>query len=320
MSPGTPSTPPPPIRPPRPAPAHPVPARSQARRFTALVNPVSGDGRAEQRWAGPAGLLRRAGAVVRTERTRDSAHATEAAKAAAEAGDVVVAVGGDGLVRDVAQGVVAAGGTMGIVPAGRGNDLARRLGLPASPRELARVLLEGRPRAVDVIEVGEGTIVVGNVYAGVDSAANLLVNELRGLPPLLLYRLAPVWAMLRWRVPRYTLTLDGRSITLRGHTVSVANSGTYGHGLRMVPQAVLDDGVLRVMTVDAVSRHRLVPFMLRARKGTHTGMAGVRIVTAREVVIAADRPVPLYGDGEDLGELPARLRVRPGALNLLSPA
>lgn len=287
------------------------------RSFTALVNPIAGGGRAAERWAPLAERIRAAGADVRVERTRNREHAVELATTAAARGDVVVAVGGDGLARDVAGGVVAAGGTMAIVPAGRGNDLARTLGLPADQAALAALLLDGPVRALDVLDAG-GVVVPGNVYAGIDSVANAMINGSRWIPGALLYRLAPVRAIATWRPATYTLTVDGVTRSVLGHTVVLANSGAYGHGLRIVPPAVMDDGLLDVMVVGNGPRRAVVRFMREAKGGTHVTRPEVSLCTAREVTIDADRPLPVCGDGDQLAELPVTVRVRPGALNILA--
>ncbi|MFE0458408.1 diacylglycerol/lipid kinase family protein [Kitasatospora sp. NPDC058965] len=288
------------------------------RAFTAIVNPISGGGRAPARWEPIADLLRRAGAPVRTELTRGREHAVECAAAAAERGDVVVAVGGDGLVRDAAAGAVRAGGAFSVVPAGRGNDLARLLGFPSDAASLARLLLDGTTRALDVLEVN-GVIAPGNVYIGIDSVATQLINAGRGLPALLLYRLAPVRAILGWRAAGYTLTVDGERSEVRAHTVVVANSGAYGHGLRIVPPAVPDDGLLDVMVVGDGPRSQIVSFMQEVKRGTHVRRPEVALHTAREVVVDADRPVPVCADGDEIATLPARIRLLPGALTMIAP-
>lgn len=315
------------------------------RAFTALVNPVAGGGRAAQRWAPIEALLRAAGADVRAEPTRSREHGVELAAAAAADGRVVVAVGGDGLVRDVAGGVVRSlesragrtspadgadpGAAMAIVPAGRGNDLARKLGLPSTPDAVAHLLLTAHARVLDVIDAGgggaragkgaggAGVIVPGNVYAGIDAVANERINNSRMLPGLLAYRLAPVLAVATWRPPTYALTVDGRTRALKAHTVVVANSGAYGHGLDIVPPALLDDGLLHVMSVGAGPRRAIAAFMREAKTGRHVERPEIEITTARQVTIAADRPVPVYADGDPIGELPITLRIRPGALPLL---
>ena len=215
------------------------------RSFTALVNPIAGGGRAAKSWAPLAERISNAGARVRVEITRSRDHAIEMAIAAAADGDIVVAVGGDGLVRDIAGAAVASGGTLGIVPAGRGNDLARALRLPTTVDGLATLLLEGPAKTIDVLDIN-GTIVPGNVYAGIDSVANRIINDSRWVPGMLLYRLAPIRAIATWKAPTYTVVADGVTTTVKAHMVVLANSGAYGHGLQMVPPARMDDGLLDV--------------------------------------------------------------------------
>jgi diacylglycerol kinase (ATP) len=288
------------------------------RAFTALVNPISGSGKAAEKWSPLASRISAAGADVRVQLTRSRAHAIELATTAAADGRVVVAVGGDGLARDVAGGVVASNGTMAIVPAGRGNDLARMLALPTDLDTLADLLLTAEPSALDVIDLN-GTIVPGNVYAGIDSVASRIINSSRWIPGLLLYRLAPVRAIATWRAAMYTITADGQTRTVRAHTVVIANSGAYGHGLQIVPPARVDDGLLHVMVVGDGPRRAVVSFMRQAQHGKHVDRPEVEITTAREVTLSADRPLPLFADGDEIGQLPATVHVRPAALNLLRP-
>lgn len=288
------------------------------RSFTALVNPISGGGRAAKSWEPLAERIGNAGARVRVEVTRSRDHAIELAMAAAADGDIVVAVGGDGLVRDIAGAAVASGGTLGIVPAGRGNDLARALRLPTTVDGLATLLLEGPARAIDVLDIN-GTIVPGNVYAGLDSVANRIINDNRWLPAALLYRLAPIRAIATWRAPTYTVCADGLTTTVRAHMVVLANSGAYGHGLQIVPTAKLDDCLLDVLIVGDQPRRAVVSFMREAEQGTHVNRPEVSLSTAREVTLTADRPLPVCGDGDELGQLPVTVRLRPGALQILAP-
>lgn len=294
------------------------------RTFTALVNPISGGGNADALWEPIARLLREAGADLTIEHTRSKEHAIAAATEAAARGDVVIAVGGDGLVRDIAGGVVAgiasgAGGALAIVPAGRGNDLARTLGIPADPERLAAMLLEGPLRRIDVLDVN-GVIAPGNVYVGIDSLATRIINDNRRLPALLLYRLAPLKAILTWRPPVYTLTTQDGPSSVAAHTVVVANSGAYGHGLRIVPPAVVDDGLADVMVVGAGPRRKIVRFMSQAKTGAHIHGSEVRLSTTKEIVIDADRPVPVCADGDEVATLPATVRIREAALPVVAPA
>lgn len=297
------------------------------RSFTALVNPVSGGGSAALRWAPLAARLQEAGAGVTVVLTRSREHAVQAAHDAARSGDVVVAVGGDGLVRDVATGVVAAGSeavggegpTMAIVPAGRGNDLALTLGLPSDHAALADLLLHGAPRSIDVLDV-DGTIVPGNVYAGLDAVATTIINNNRRIPAKLLYRIAPVIALLRWKPAVFTLETDSGQLQQAAHMVVLANSGRYGHGLHIVPSAVLDDGAIHAMVIGAVPRYQVAAFMSEAKHGKHAERPEVQTVRSTRVLLSADRPVPVCADGDDLGMLPVTVTLRAGALRMLAPA
>lgn len=288
------------------------------RTFTALLNPISGTRAAARQWEPVAQRLREAGAKVKVVETRSSAHAVELAADAAAAGDIVVAVGGDGLLRDAAGGVVAVDGVLGIVPAGRGNDLARTLGLPTEPAGLAKLLLRGPAMSIDVLEAN-GVVVPGNVYVGIDAVSTTIINNTRWLPGLLAYRLAPVRALLRWRSPTYSVVADGKATSAKAFTVIVANSGAYGHGLRIVPPAVLDDGLLDVMIVGDGPKRAIAAFMSEAKSGQHVLRPEVQLNTAREVTIDADQAVPLCADGDEIGSLPVTVRVLPKALTVIAP-
>ena len=286
--------------------------------YTALVNPISGGGRAPSVWTPIAAALAERGIHVTVEATRSAAHATAVAAAAAARGDVVIAVGGDGLARDVATGVSDRGATMAIVPAGRGNDFARKLALPTDTAGLVAMLAAGATRTIDVIEAA-GQTILGNVYVGLDSVANAAINSNRWLPGLLVYRLAPVGAMLRWRAPTFTLDIDGTTSSARLHGVVIANSGRYGHGLDIVPSAELHDGLLDVLTIADGPRRKIVKFMSQAKTGAHVHSEDVSVLRTTQITVDADRAVPVYADGDHLGELPMSVTIKPAALDVVVP-
>jgi diacylglycerol kinase (ATP) len=232
-------------------------------------------------------------------------------------GDVVVAVGGDGMVASLAGTVVRAAGTLGIVPAGRGNDFARHLGLPQDPAPLARLLVDAPVRNVDVIAAA-GQIVVGSVYAGIDSASSELVDRAHRLPRSLQYPYASVRAMATHKPTTYTVTVDGVLHSEHAHTVIVANSGYYGSGMHIAPAAALDDGILDIVIIKGVSRLRLLKAFRKVYDGSHVELDEVAVLTGRQVAIDAVGPVIAYGDGERIAALPITARVLPGALNVLA--
>jgi diacylglycerol kinase (ATP) len=285
------------------------------RSFHLLVNPASGGGAAPEAVVPVARLLREAGAHASVTYSPGRRACERIAADTVAAGDVVVAVGGDGMVGSLAGPVGAAGGLLGIVPAGRGNDFARQLGIGRDPAAVADTLLRAEPRAVDVIEVG-GRVVVGSVYAGVDSLASELVDNAHRLPRRLQYPYAAVRAIATFPPTWFRVVVDGDEHRLRGFNVVVANSGYYGAGMHVAPDAALDDGLLDVVFIGSASRLRLLRSMPKLYDGTHTGLDGVRVLRGREVTIDADGVVA-YGDGERVAAPPVTARVQPQGLRAL---
>lgn len=287
------------------------------RTYTAVVNPKAG-GDASAALLPVAAVLLDSGCAVTTEFSRSMDHAQDLARAAADRGDVVIAVGGDGMVGGIAGAVVAAGGVLGIVAAGRGNDFARQLGMPNDPVELARLLLDADPSAVDVIDAG-GTIVLGSVYAGIDSVANAIANRSRFVPHRLVYQAAALRAIVSWHPVNFDVDVDGERHQFRGYNIVAANSGFYGNGLHIAPDAAVDDGLLDVVAFEHMPKRRFAKVMGEVAEGAHVRRPEVTVLRGRAVRIAADRDIPAYGDGEVLGDLPVTVHLRSGALRLLRP-
>jgi YegS/Rv2252/BmrU family lipid kinase len=288
-----------------------------SRSFSLLVNPASGGGAAPAAVVPVARALREVGCAVEVTYSPGPRACRALVSEAVDRGDVVVAVGGDGMVASLAGPVVEAGGTLGIVPSGRGNDFARQLGVGGTPDQVAATLLKAEPRRVDVVDV-DGRIVVGSLYAGVDSLASELVDRAHRLPRSVQYPYAALRSLCQFQPTRYDLVVDGTPHTFDAFTVVVANSGYYGAGMHVAPGAVVDDGVLDVVVIRAASRWRLVTAMPRLYAGTHTDLEEVVLLRGREVTVRAAGPVLAYGDGERIGPLPVTARVRPGALQVLA--
>jgi YegS/Rv2252/BmrU family lipid kinase len=287
------------------------------RSFAFLVNPASGGGAAPAAVVPVARVLRDAGCSVDVTYSPGPAACRELVREAVGRGEVVVAVGGDGMVSSLAGAVVEAGGVLGIVPSGRGNDFARQLGIGGSPDDVAATLLKAEPRKVDVVDV-DGRTVVGSVYAGVDSLASEIVDRAHRLPRSLQYPYAAVRSIIEFRPSAYDVVVDGQAHRFEAFTVVVANSGYYGSGMHIAPDAVLDDGLLDVVVIRAASKLSLIRSMPRLYDGTHVALDEVVVLRGREVSVAAADPVLAYGDGERLGSLPVHATVRPRALQVLA--
>ena len=207
------------------------------------------------------------------------------------------------------------------MPCGRGNDLARVLGIPTDPAEAARMAVQGQERLLDVANV-EGTPYMGIASFGFDSDANRIANEAK-----LVRGNARVRCTRRcgrsWpgRPARFKVAVDGERHEFTGYTVAVGNSKAYGGGMYVLPEAELDDGRLDVMFVKDASKLRFLRLLPNVFKGTHGEVASTSSSTrGEEIEVSADRPFAIYADGDPIGATPAIIRVEPRCLRVIAPA
>jgi YegS/Rv2252/BmrU family lipid kinase len=265
------------------------------------------------------GELDRQGIAYRTVETESLEHGVSEAKRAAEAGEIPVVMSGDGLIGQVGGALVGTRSPMGIIPGGRGNDLARVLGIPTDPAGAVAVLADGREREIDVGEVN-GKRFVCIASCGFDSDANRIANEARFVKGNLVYAYAAFRALAAWKPATFEIKLDGdRRADVVGYSVAVANSRAFGGGMFVAPHAELDDGLLDVITVSQVGKFQYIKGLPKVFKGTHLENEEVTELRAATVEISADRDFAVYADGEHLTDLPATLRVLARALRVIAP-
>jgi YegS/Rv2252/BmrU family lipid kinase len=290
---------------------------SDDRRLALIMNPSAAGGRALRLLPGVKEELSSLGLPHRIVETRDISHASDLAREASAAGEIVVAMGGDGLVGALA-GAIGREGTLGVIPAGRGNDFARELAIPRDARAACGVLAVGTVRELDLGEAnGRPFACIASV--GFDSEANRVANEARLIRGNLVYLYAALRALAAWRPTRFTVTLDGAEQSFGGYTVVAANSRFYGGGMRVAPAAKLTDGLLDVVFVGDSSKLRFLANLPKVFSGKHVAIDGIETHRAREVQIRADRPFDVYADGDVLTELPVTVRVIPGAVRVITP-
>jgi YegS/Rv2252/BmrU family lipid kinase len=284
-----------------------------------LVNPSSAGGKTLKLLPRVEHALDARRIEFRVQRTRGLEHGAEQALLAIEADEVPVVMSGDGLVGAVGGAMAGSETPLGILPGGRGNDLARVLGIPADPEGAVEVVLGGQSRRIDVGEAN-GKRFLGIVSVGFDSEANRRANETHFLRGNLVYAYAAIRTLLGWKPARFTIRVDEERIRLSGYSVSVANSKAFGGGMYIAPNAELDDGVFDIVAVGEVGKLRFVGNLPKVFKGTHVDEDEVRVFRAPHLELSASRPFPVYADGEHLTDTPASLRVLPRALSVLVPA
>jgi YegS/Rv2252/BmrU family lipid kinase len=251
-----------------------------------------------------------------------------ARRALEEGCTVLVAVGGDGTLGEVVNGYLDAPDALrdraavATWPAGSGCDFARHVGARPDPQQLAASLTAGTIRRLDVgrVTCRDATGQPGHRYF-LNVAAFGLAGDValaRGgkrLGGRLSYLVAAARAIVRARLRSIELVVDGiRESPAPYHLVALANTSTFGGGMRVAPGADPADGWLDLVTVGAVSRGQLLRLLARARSGGHVGRPGVIVRRVRRVEAGGDGPGPLNVDGEAWGQLPATFEVLPGAL------
>ncbi len=283
-----------------------------------IVNPSAGGGRAEKLLPQAESALRARGLAFRVDRTHSLPHAHELARAAVAAGETAVAMGGDGLIGAVAGELRGGDAVLGVIPGGRGNDFARKLGIGPDVERACDVLATGSERVVDVADVG-GRTYLGIASAGFDSDVQVIANATKLPLGELVYLYATLRALRGWRSAHWEVVVDGQAHGFDGYSVAVANSGVFGGGMYLVPDAALDDGLLDVVFTRAAPKRRFLANLPRVFKGTHVKDPSITFLRGREIAFHADRPFAAYADGDPIADLPVTVRVVPAALRVLAP-
>ena len=283
-----------------------------------IANPSAGGGRAAKLLPAVESALRGHGIAFRVERTHSIEHARELARATVAAGEIAAAMGGDGLIGALAGELRHTDGVLAVLPGGRGNDFARKLGVGSDPVAACDVLAVGRERRIDVADVN-GRAYLGIASSGLDSDAGDLANATRLQLGQLVYVYATLRALRAWRPAHWEVVIDGEPRSFDGYSVAVCNSGVFGGGMFLAPDASLDDGMLDVVTIADMPKHRLLASLPKVFTGAHVHEPGIELARGREVAFHADRPFNVQADGDAIADLPATVRVQPAALRVIVP-
>jgi YegS/Rv2252/BmrU family lipid kinase len=290
-----------------------------SRRFALLVNPASAGGKALKALPIVHETLDRLGAAHRTVTTRSTEHAAEEAARAAAQGETVAALSGDGLLRPLAGALKGTASALAVIPCGRGNDLARVLGIPTDPAEAAQLAVDGPEKLLDVAEV-DGTPFVGIASFGFDSEANRIANEARFVRGNAVYLYAALRALAAWKPAAFSVTVDGERHDASGYSVAVGNSKAYGGGMFVLPEAELDDGKLDVLISKDASKIAFLRGVFQTFKAAHVDSPNAQFLRGATIEVSSDRSIVIYGDGDPIGTTPATMRVEQRCLRVIVPA
>jgi diacylglycerol kinase (ATP) len=263
--------------------------------------------------------LTEAGFTVRELTGRDGVEALDLARGCVQDGvESLVVCGGDGMVHIGVQAVVGTQTSLGIIPAGTGNDVARYLDIPRKdPRGAADVVVGSKVRTIDTARVG-ATHYVTVLAAGFDSLVNERANLMTWPRGQMRYNLATLLELRVFEPLHYTLEMDGDVRRLDAMLVAVGNGPSFGGGLRITHGAEIDDGWLDVVIIKPMSKVELVRTYPKLFTGKHVTHPQYEHHLVRSVTVAASGIVA-YADGERIGALPLTIEVAPASLRVLAP-
>ena len=286
-----------------------------------VANPTAGRGKAGK-------LIGRVGTILDELRVSHRVLVTDSPQdmestCRREAGSgaaIVAVIGGDGTVSCAANGLIGTETALGVLPAGTGDDFARTIGVG---RFDAAVKLLASPRvetidAIRVITADQDRHFVNVAGAGFDSEVNETANAMTiDLGGTGTYLAALVKTLRRFAPARYDIVIDGQGATLDAMLVVVGNAISYGGGMKVLPNAIIDDGRLDLCIVEALAKGAFLRAFPKVYTGSHGSHPSVRLAQASVVEVGANRDVRVYADGEPVGSLPATFRIAPRALRVV---
>ena len=281
--------------------------------YTFIVNPKAGRGAAARAVSIIRKLCdqRRVSYDIRlTEKEGDG---IELARLAS--GSTVVAVGGDGTVNEVVNGIVGTGKNLGVIPAGSGNDLTKSITVPLNVSDACETVLAGRIRSIDVgtVSCGEspgnhymsgnhhGRHFVNGVGVGFDAAVAEKTRHMRYLTGTLRYIVAVLRTLGTYEAPQFRVDLDGEVLERKQLLIAIGNGKCAGGGFYLTPEASVDDGLLDVCLMDEMTVLEILRIMPRVMKGNHTHAKGVTLRQARQIAVSSVDRFFVHADGEIVG-------------------
>lgn len=297
--------------------------------ITFILNPVAGRGKARHIHAALRSALEQSTLNYTFQVTNARGHATELAKAASAESSIVVAVGGDGTVNEVASGLVNTNAALAVMSEGSGNDFARMVSAPSDPTRLIRLLHEPVIGNYDVGAVkmmhGDGEITrrffFNSIGLGFDAAVARKVSAIKWMRGIPLYLTALLRTLAGYKPHYFTVRVNGEHWQKYYFLICVGNGKWEGGGFKLTPNAVPDDGMFEVCGVTGTSIMRILPVLPSVMSGTHLGKKNIESFNTKEMFIQNSNGFPVHGDGEIFGwqVIRAEISLLPGALRVVLP-
>lgn len=270
-------------------------------RLLFIVNPVAGGGRAKRLLPIIDDYMGKTNKIYNIELTSNPKEATDLTKKAIEKGySTIVAVGGDGTINEVAIGILESGeGTLGIIPSGTGNDLARTLNIPFDPIEAMDTIIKGNKKQIDIGFVNNNPFL--NIASiGLDSEVVKNTERIKvRIRSKIAYIIGVLSTLFSFKDKRVKLEIDGVPMHKNIFLIAVGNGKYYGGGLKILPMAIAEDGYFHVCVINRASKMKLLFLFPSIFKGKHINFKKhVEIFKAKKIRIITEDKAYLNIDGE----------------------
>lgn len=323
----------------------------QTERAFVIVNPTSAYGKTKQRWPAIETVLRKQGLDFTFAFTERRGHAGDLAREAFDSGcRILVGVGGEGTLYEMANGLAAENGrldpslALGIIPSGTGSDFARFLGIPRDPLAAAVRVAHGKPINLDLCQVecapftpapppGAHPAIAGSPAVSAAPITRLFLNvggmgfdgevvervESRPKPVggTLPYLSNLLVSLINYRNKHAVVTYDGHRLEGTFNSVVAANGGYFGGGMLIAPNASATDGLYDLVLLGDFTKAEVVANLPRLYKGTHINHPKVTVLRAREIRVESRERGLIQVDGEVVGLSPAVFRIIPGGVRII---
>jgi YegS/Rv2252/BmrU family lipid kinase len=300
---------------------------NQRMNFTIVANPIAGKGTVRKLLPAVRANFDRMGISYTVLETTRSGEAVDLARGCSS--DVVVAMGGDGTINEVANGLAGSRKIMGVIPGGSGNDFIKSAGIPADISGSCSLFAQAKTRLIDLGRVNvlrhsdgysRSGFFVNGIGIGFDATVAKRTREISYLTGTALYIMAVFQTLGTYVAPEFTISLDHATFKDRNLLIAIGNGRCAGGGFYLTPDAVIDDGFLDACVVRTKSILEILTLMPRVMRGKHHSVKGVKFLKEKKFTISSWTPFYVHADGEIVGDAvnEVDIEVSPGALQIVS--
>jgi diacylglycerol kinase (ATP) len=290
-----------------------------------IVNKISGNGRALRVWNQIEKRLQEKNVNYCVRFTQKPKHATSIVQEliSKEKVNVIVAVGGDGTIHEVINGLIGNNIPLGIIPAGSGNDFSRGLGISLNPDKALDRILNDEPQMIDIGLIDStyfGTVTGigfdGKVAHVVNNSIQKKIFNIVRMGHLS-YIISAIKVLFQYSPTDLSIVIDNKLYNFQKvWLIAVANLPFYGGGMIICPKAKSNDGLFDICIVQGMTKFEFLRIFPLVFKGMHISSPSVKIMKGKEIDIYSPTPLMIHGDGEMMGQTPVRIRIEPCALHV----